>query len=88
MNRNDEVWLYLPKRETAPSSNAGTWPKGCNIKGPDEHERESEEEERERERDLSMWKYLDLKEFGLLVLALGHIDGEELKVDIFLKETC
>lgn len=52
MNRNDEVWLYLPKRETAPSSNAGTWPKGCNIKGPDEHERERERKKREREREI------------------------------------
>ena len=32
MSENDEIaGIYLPKREILSSSNAGTWPKGCNI---------------------------------------------------------
>ena len=32
MNENDEIaGINLPKMEIPSSSNAGTWPKGCNI---------------------------------------------------------
>jgi hypothetical protein len=44
---------------------------------------------RRKQRDLSvcMSKYLDLEVVRLLVFALGHVNGDELEVDIFLKET-
>lgn len=32
-------------------------------------------------------KGLDLEEVRLLVLPLGHVNGDELEVDVFLKET-
>lgn len=31
--------------------------------------------------------YLELEEVRFLVLALGHVNGDELEVDIFLIET-
>ena len=41
---------------------------------------------RER-RGKNFLKYLDFEVIGLLVVAFGHVDRDELKVNVFLEET-
>lgn len=40
-----------------------------------------------RKKNLSSIFYLDLEEIRLLVFTFGHVDGDELKLNIFLEET-